>query len=87
MAFTTDPAVRKQQQMAQVGAARAAKADEMALERIADDLKGGRNLKAEDIRHLTHEHQMQIHTFGDSAVQQMVDDIRKRSKGYERERD
>ena len=89
MAFTTDPALRKEQQLARVAAGRAAEADQKALESIARDMQTGKALKAEDIRHLTHDHQMQIHSFGDSAVQQMVEDARKRSssRGYERERD
>jgi hypothetical protein len=90
-AFVTDPAARKQQQLDRLAASQQAANDKKALESIHDDMQAGRNLKAEDIRHLTRQHQEQIKMFGDTAVRQMVDDARKYSdrywKGEERERE
>jgi hypothetical protein len=90
-AFVTDPAARKQQQLNRLAAAQTAENDRKALERIDEDMKAGRNLKSEDIRHLTRQHQEQIRMFGDDAVRQMVDDARKYSdrywRGEERERE
>jgi hypothetical protein len=90
-AFVTDPAARKQQQLDRLAASQQAANDRKALESIHDDMRAGRNLKAEDIRHLTRQHQEEIRMFGDTAVRQMVDDARKYSdrywKGEERERE
>jgi hypothetical protein len=90
-AFVSDPEARKEQQLARLAAARAAKADQKALEHIEEDMKAGRNLSAADIRKLTRDHQEQIRAGGDAAVVAMVDDARRRSedvwKGKERERD
>jgi hypothetical protein len=89
-AFVSDPAARKQQQLARLAATRQAEVAEKALEQIREDIQAGRNLKSEDIKNLTRQHQEQIRAFGDSAVHQMVDEARKRSesywKGNERER-
>jgi hypothetical protein len=90
-AFVNDPAARKQQQLDRLAAKRQGENEWQALERIREDMQAGRNLKAEDIRALTRQHQEQIATFGDSAVRQMVDDARRASerywKGGERERE
>jgi Relaxase/Mobilisation nuclease domain len=89
-AFVSDPAARKEQQLARLAASRQAETAEKALESIREDLQAGRYLKSEDIKNLTRQHQEQIRSFGDSAVHQMVDEARKRSesywKGNERER-
>jgi hypothetical protein len=90
-AFVTDPAARKQQQLDRLAAMQQAENDKKAIESIREDMQSGRNLKADDIRHLTRQHQEQIRMFGDDAVRQMVDDARKYSerhwKGEERERE
>lgn len=90
-AFVTDPAARKQQQLGRLAASQRAENDRAALESIREDMQAGRNLKAEDVKNLTREHQEQIRAFGDNAVRQMVDDARKYSerywKGDERERE
>ncbi len=90
-AFVTDPAARKQQQLARLAAMRQAENEWQVIERIREDMQAGRNLKAEDVRLLTREHQRQILTFGDSAARQMVEDARKYGdrywKGEERERE
>jgi hypothetical protein len=90
-AFVTDPAARKQQQLDRLAASQQAANDKKALKSIHEDMRAGRNLKAEDIRHLTRQHQEEIRMFGDNAVRQMVDDSRKYSdrywKGEERERE
>jgi hypothetical protein len=87
--FTMDPAKRKEQQRARLGARDAEHADEKALESIAEHMRAGKHLKPEDIQNLTRQHQEEIRNFGDSAVQQMVDDARKRAerlwRGDERE--
>lgn len=91
--FVTDPAARKEQQLARLAASKTAQAADKALESIAEDMKAGRNLKSEDIKKLTRQHQEQIFQFGDSAVRQMVDEAQKRAEQYwkgnsrERERD
>ncbi len=89
-AFVSDPAARKQQQLARLAASRQADTAAKALESMREDLQAGRHLKSEDIKNLTRQHQEQIRSFGDSAVHQMVDEARKRSesywKGNERER-
>jgi hypothetical protein len=90
-AFVNDPAARRKQQLARLAAKRQDENEWRALERMREDMQAGRNLKAEDVRLLTREHQQQILTFGDSAVRQMVEDARKYGdrywKGEERERD
>ena len=90
-ALINDPEARKRHQLASLAASRQAKHKERALERIGDDLKAGRNLKADDVRSLSREQQEQIRSFGDAAVQQMVDSARKRDaeywRGDERERE
>jgi hypothetical protein len=90
-AFVTDPAARKQQQLARLEARRAAAADLKARQRMDEDLRAGRNLRAEDIMHLSHEHKLAITQRGDDAVRDMVEEARKFSdrhwKGEERERD
>ena len=90
-AFVSDPAARKEQQLARLAARREAQADERAIERMEDDLKAGRNLSATDIRNLTHEHQLQLSAFGDDGVRQMVDDARRQKerdgKGEDRHRE
>ncbi len=90
-AFVSDPAARKQQQLGRLAEMRQAENDKNALESIREDMQSGRNLKAEDIKNLTRQHQEQIKNFGDDAVRQMVDDARKYSdrywKGEERERE
>jgi hypothetical protein len=89
--FLTDPAARKAQQLADLAADRAAHADQKAREHMYQDMQAGRGLRAEDIRSLTYEHQMQLRSRGDDAVREMVDDARKRMDshwlGEERERD
>ena len=90
-AFVTDPAARKNQQLARLAASRREQDSEKAIESIREDMEAGRNLKPEDISHLTRQHQEQIRSKGDSYVQEMVDDARKRAdtywKGTERERE
>jgi hypothetical protein len=81
-AFTMDPRKRKEQQIARLATKETAELDEKAVERIAEDMRAGRGLKPEDIQNLTRQHQEQIRDFGDSAVQQMVDDARKRAETY-----
>lgn len=89
-AFVADPAARKEQQLARLGAKRAAENADKALENIREDMQAGRNLKSEDIKSLTRQHQEQIRQFGDNAVRQIVEEVQKRSeqywKGNERER-
>jgi hypothetical protein len=90
-AFVSDPAARKEQQLARLEASRQAKAAERALKEIDEDMKAGRALKAADIQNLTRAQQETIRNFGDDAVRQMVEDARKRDerhwKGEGRERD
>jgi len=90
-AFTLDPVVRREQQLARIAEREAAEAADRALERIDDDIKAGKGLKSEDIKSLTRQQQEEIRAFGDDAVKQMVDEARKRSerywKGDERERE
>jgi len=56
MSFTTDPKLRKEQQLARYGAQRAEEAEREALRNIREDLETGRNLRPEDIRCLTRPH-------------------------------
>jgi MobA/MobL family len=90
-AFVSDSEARKRQQFERLEAKRAAAADLKARERMGEDLRAGRNLNAEDIMHLSHEHQLAISQRGDDAVRDMVEEARKFSarhwKGEERERD
>ena len=86
-AFVSDPAARKEQQLARLGATREQQRATQALEDIREDVEAGRRLKAEDIRALTRAQQDQILMKGDDAVRQLIDDLRKRSDGRERERD
>jgi len=90
-AFVTDPEARKRQQLERLEAKRAAAADLKARERMDEDLRAGRNLRAEDIMHLSHEHKLAISQRGDDAVRDMVEEVRRFSdrhwKGEERERD
>jgi hypothetical protein len=90
-AFVTDPAARKEQQLARVAAREQAQAAEKAIERIAEDMKAGKGLSSSDIMNLTPAHQMQIRAFGDDGVRQMVEDAQKRVerhwKGDGRERE
>lgn len=90
-AFVTDPEARKTQQLARLAASRREQDSEKAIESIREDMEAGRNLKPEDVSHLTRQHQEQIRSKGDSYVQEMVDNARKRAdsywKGKERERD
>lgn len=81
-AFVTNPAARREQQQAARQAGRAAEAADKALERMRQDMAAGRNLKSEDIRSLTRQHQEQIRHFGDNAVTQMVQAAQKRAEGY-----
>jgi MobA/MobL family len=81
-AYLENPAARREQQLAKVAAGRAAEADEKAIDHIAEDIKAGRNLKSEDIKNLTRQHQEQIRHFGDQAVQQMVQEAQKRAQAY-----
>ena len=81
-AFVSDPAARKEQQLARIAAQDQATAAEKALDRIADDMKAGKALSSSDIKSLTPEHQMQIKHFGDNAVRQMVDDAQKRAEQH-----
>jgi hypothetical protein len=89
--FVTDPAARREQQLARVAAIRAAQADQKARERMHDDMQAGRSLRAADVRLLTHEHLMQLSLRGDDAMRDMVAEARKSregaSRGEERERD
>ena len=90
-AFVTDPQARKNQQLARLAASRREQDSEKAIESIREDMEAGRNLKPEDISHLTRQHQEQIFSKGDSYVREMVEDARKRAdtywKGTERERE
>lgn len=90
-AFVTDPAARKAQQLGRLAAVRQAQTEEQALKQMAEDIKAGRNLKAEDIQNLSRQSQEQIRAFGDDAVKQMVEGAQKRAerhwRGTERERD
>jgi hypothetical protein len=90
-AFLSDPEARKRQQLERIEAKRAAAADQKARERMDEDLRAGRNLRAEDLQHLSHEHLLAISQGGDDAVRAMVEEARKFSdrhwKGEERERD
>jgi hypothetical protein len=81
-AFLKDPAARKQQQLAELGAIQSEREDAAAIERIARDMQKGDRINAEDVRKLTYQHQQQIRTFGDTAMQQMVDEARKRGERY-----
>jgi hypothetical protein len=81
-AFVTDPQARKEQQLARLAAVRQEKEAAAAIERIAQDLEKGRALGAQDIRKLTPQHHLQIATFGDDGVRQLVDEARKRDERY-----
>ena len=91
-AFVSDPAARREQQLARLAARDQAQAAEKALESIANDMKAGKALSASDIKNLTPAHQMQIKTFGDDGVRKMVATAEKdaqrfwRDEGRERER-
>jgi hypothetical protein len=90
-AYVSDPAARKERQLARAAAAREESNSEKAIESIRKDMETGRRLKPEDIQHLTREHQEQIRSKGDDYVRQMVDDAREKlersSRGEGRERD
>ena len=90
-AFVTDPAARKQQQIARLAESRRERDFEKTAESIRQDMEAGRDLKPEDISHLPRQHQEQIHSKGDSYAKAMVDDARQRAdsywKGKEREPD
>ena len=90
-AYVSDPAARKERQLARAAAARAESDSEKAIESIRKDMETGRRLKPEDVQHLTREHQEQIRSKGDDYVRQMVDDAREKlersSRGEGRERD
>ena len=84
-AFVTDPRARKQQQLSQMAEQRSAE----AWERIREDMEAGRDLRASDIRHLSHDHHVQLYAKGDDYVRQMVEDLRRqreRDSGRQRER-
>jgi hypothetical protein len=55
---------------------------DLAIDNIRRDMEAGRNLKSEDIKSLTLQHQEQIRNFGDDAVRQMVEEARERSERY-----
>jgi len=90
-AYVSDPAARKERQLARAAAAREESNSEKAIESIRKDMETGRRLKPEDVQHLTREHQEQIRSKGDDYVRQMVDDAREKlersSRGEGRERD
>jgi hypothetical protein len=92
-AFVTDPAARKQQQLARLAEMRQAERAAQAMENIREDVEAGRNLRSSDIKALTHQHQEQIRSKGDDYVRSMVDDARRTAERYwkgdsrERERD
>jgi len=89
--YVPDPQERKRQQLARLAVTQRERDSEKAIESIREDMEAGRKLKPEDISHLTRQHQEQIRSKGDSYVQEMVDDARKRAdtywKGKERERE
>jgi hypothetical protein len=86
----SDPAARRERQLAQIAARQQERASEKAIDSIREDMEGGRRLKSEDIANLTRAHQDQIKLRGDDAVRQMVDDAQKQAerhwRGDERER-
>jgi hypothetical protein len=86
----SDPAARRERQLAQIAARQQERASEKAIGSIREDMEGGRRLKSEDIANLTRAHQDQIKLRGDDAVRQMVDDAQKQAerhwRGDERER-
>lgn len=91
MGFTMDPALRKEQQLARATARQQEAAERKALESIQEDLKTGRTLNPDDIRHLTAQHLEQIRQFGDDGMKQIIEEAQKYSerywKGNERERE
>ena len=78
----SDPAARKEYQLAQVAAIREGRESDEAIERMRKNLENGRAFSADDIGKLTHAHQQAIFQRGDDAVRQMVEDARKRNENY-----
>ena len=78
----SDPAARKESQLAQVAAIREGRESDEAIERMRKNLENGRAFSADDIGKLTHAHQQAIFQRGDDAVRQMVEDARKRNENY-----
>jgi hypothetical protein len=81
-AYVSDPAARKEHQLAQVAEMKAGRESDQAIERMRKDMEAGRRLSSEDIGKLTHAHQQSIFQRGDDGVRQMVEDARKRSENY-----
>jgi hypothetical protein len=74
--------VQKERQLAQLAYSKALDADRQARERMGDDLQAGRNLRVEDVRQLTHEHQLQLLEKGDDALRDMVEEARRKDQKY-----
>jgi hypothetical protein len=89
--LATDPAYRRQHQLASHAEAQRRGMSEEAIDDIRRDIEAGRNLRASDVQKLTREHQEEILAKGDAYVTQMIEASRKRAdeywKGRERERD
>jgi hypothetical protein len=87
-AFVTDPAARKEQQLARFAEMQRAQSFEKTREAIRWDVEAGRNLKSEDIQNLPRQQLEQIKSKGDDFVRQMIDSAEKEAaKGYDRERE
>jgi hypothetical protein len=90
-AFVSDPAARKEQQLARLAERQQARVSEKALERMHNDLQAGKALSSSDIQNLTRAQQESIKAYGDDAVWEMVEEARKRAeqhwRGDGRERD
>ena len=80
--LATDPAYRKQHQVARLAADRAAERSDKAIVDIAHDIEAGRTLRASDVASLTRAHQEQILAKGDAYVTQMIEAARKRADEY-----
>ena len=90
-ALLNDAEARAEHQRAQMASVQHGREEAAAIERIYQDIDKGNNLNAQDVNKLTYQHQMQILTFGDSGMKQIVNDARKRDsrqwEGEERERE
>ncbi len=87
-AFVTDPAARKERQLARLAEMRQAEAADRALGHIRQDMAAGRDLKFGDIISLTRQQRDLIREKGEDGLRQLVEEQRQReqSRDHGRER-
>ncbi len=86
-AYVSDPAARKEQQLARVAAARRESEAEKAIQRLYDDIDQGRALSASDMHHLNRAQLEVIRMKGDDGMRQIVEAARKRDETYWKTKD